>query len=97
MISEDAYNAYKIPQDRGGWKLLNYLLDAGVTGTLLEGCKYYAKYHMNDEVIPFVSMGDAVQAIKKTHGVAILAHPGEQIDYNPYASDNDLFSRRYMH
>lgn len=90
-VSEEAYHKYIIPQSRGGWKLLNYLLDVGMTKTLLEGTRFYKQYGFDSNKIKFVSLEEAVRAVKEASGVPVLAHPGEQLPYNPYEACHDDF------
>lgn len=90
-VREKEYMAYKIPAGRGGWKLLNYLLDIGRTKTLREGIKYYAEYGFHSSSIPFLSLEEGLSVIKQASGVPVLAHPGEQLPYNPYAADHSDF------
>ena len=90
-VSQAAYDQYTIPAGRGGWKLLNYLLDLGVTHELREGLRFYMQYQFNPKDIPFVSLAEAAQAVKAAGGVPIIAHPGEDIPYNPYAADHSDF------
>ncbi len=90
-VSEKDYMEYQIPKSRGGWKLLNYLLDIGLTKSLLEGTKYYKQYGFNSNTIKFVSLEEAVKVIKEAGGVSVLAHPAEQIVYNQYESQHDAF------
>lgn len=90
-VSERDYHAYEIPPRRGGWKLLNYLLDIGLTGTLLEGTKYYKQYGFHSNEIPFLSFEEGAGIVKEASGIPVLAHPGEQIPYNPYTVRHDDF------
>lgn len=90
-VSESDYRKYEIPQGRGGWKLLNYLLDTGVTSTLLEGTKYYKQYDFDSKRIEFVSLEEALQVVKGASGISVLAHPGEQIPYEAYGASQDTF------
>ena len=90
-VSERDYHSYAIPQGRGGWKLLNYLLDTGLTGSLLEGTKYYKQYAVDSNKIKFVSLTEAVHMVKDASGVPVLAHPAEQIPYNPYEAEHGAF------
>lgn len=92
-VSEEDYNKYVVPQSRGGWKLINYLLDVGMTKTLLEGTKYYKQYGFDSNKIKFISLEEAVRVVKEASGVPVLAHPAEQIPYNPYGADHDGFWR----
>lgn len=92
-LSEGAYKKYSIPKGRGGWKLLNYLLDMGITASLHEGLKFYGKYHVDSSKILFVPMAEAVKAIKEAGGIPVLAHPGENIPYCHYDSSHDDFYR----
>ncbi len=88
---EADYERYEIPAGRGGWKLLNYLLDSGITGSLREGLKYYGQYGFNSNTIRFISLKEATEIVKGAGGVPILAHPGEQIPYEQYGGDNSGF------
>ena len=90
-ISEAAYEEYNIPKGRGGWKLLNYLLDLGVTSSLHEGLKFYGQHHVDSSKLPFVSMAEAVKVIKEAGGIPVLAHPGENIPYYHYERVHDDF------
>ena len=93
-VSEEEYNQYVIPNGRGGWKLLNYLLDIGITTYLLEGIKYYKQYGFDPSRINFVSFEEAVEVIKDAGGVSVLAHPAEQIPYNQYDDNHDIFMEK---
>ena len=90
-VSEPDYHRYEIPAGRGGWKLLNYLLDTGVTQSLREGLKYYGQYGFKTNSIKFISLKEAIDAVRGAGGAAILAHPGEQIPCDQYASDSSPF------
>lgn len=90
-VLEAEYTSYAIPKGRGGWKLLNYLLDRGITGSLLEGLTYYGQYGFKTNTIPFISLEEAVSVVKGAGGVPLLAHPAEQIPYDPYKGDNAGF------
>lgn len=90
-VSKEAYDRYEIPAGRGGWKLLNYLLDMGVTRELREGLRFYMQYGFNVNTIPFVSLQKAAQVVKSAGGIPIIAHPGEDIPYSPYEADHSAF------
>lgn len=90
-VRESDYHKYEIPAGRGGWKLLNYLLDIGNTKSLLEGLKYYGQYGFKTSTIKFISLTEAVGIVKGASGVPILAHPAEQIPYDQYSPDNSSF------
>ncbi len=90
-VAEADYNGYEIPGGRGGWRLLNYLMDIGLTGSLLEGLKYYGQYGFKTNTIKFISLKEAIETVRGAGGVPILAHPGEQIPYNQYGGDNAGF------
>ena len=90
-ISKEEYLNYEIPRSRGGWKLLNYLLDKGITESLLEGTKFYKQYGFNSNDIKFIGLEEAVQVVKKSSGIPILAHPAEQIPYNQYDTCHEKF------
>ena len=87
-VAEADYNGYEIPGGRGGWRLLNYLMDIGLTGSLLEGLKYYGQYGFKTNTIKFISLKEAIETVRGAGGVPILAHPGEQIPYDQYGGDN---------
>ena len=69
----EEYESFSYDRKRGGWKLLNYLIDLGV-------CRDgFAYLELIDKLQPgprkFVSAQTAATAIKKS-GTCILAHPG---------------------
>ncbi len=80
-VCMEEYDTYKQPGNRGGWKLLNYLFDKEITGSLLEGTKYYEKYGFDTNSIEFVSVSEACKVIRESGGVPILAHPIVNIPY----------------
>ncbi len=82
-ISEEDYDSYHRPAHRGGWKLINYLFDKGITAGLYEGLSLYRKYGICSNQIPFLSVRDACNAIQKSGGIPILAHPVENIMESP--------------
>ncbi len=90
-VAETDYNRYVMPKGRGGWKLLNYLMDTGLTGSLEDGLKYYGQYGFRTNTIKFTRLKEAAGMVKSAGGVPILAHPGEQIPYDPYGADNSGF------
>lgn len=90
-VAESDYHRYGIPAGRGGWKLLNYLLDIGNTKSLRDGLKYYGQYGFDPSTIKFISLSEAIDIVRGASGVPILAHPAEQIPYHQYAPDNSAF------
>lgn len=83
QISLIQYKEY-VSSRKGGWKLLNYLLEKGICRDGFEyfelinskGFNEYSFYPKSEDVIDF---------IHKCGGKAILAHPG-----STYSSENDI-------
>lgn len=69
----DGYEAFSYDRKRGGWKLLNYLIDLGVCA---DGFAYLELMRtLQPGPKKFVSVQAAAAAIRKS-GTCILAHPG---------------------
>jgi predicted metal-dependent phosphoesterase TrpH len=71
----------------GGWKALHYLLGKGLSGSLLDGLRYYAVYDCPYSIVDFPSVGEACRTVRAASGLAVLAHPGETLD----TADMDSF------
>lgn len=66
-------------------------LDRGITGTLLEGTKYYKQYGFDSNCIDFIGLEEGIRAVKGASGIPVLAHPAEQIPYDTYGANQDDF------
>jgi 3',5'-nucleoside bisphosphate phosphatase len=74
----DEYAAYEYDRTRGGWQVLNFLLDRGVCTSLRD----YFDNLLADLSVEYPSLphpAEAVAAIRAADGVPILAHPGESL------------------
>jgi predicted metal-dependent phosphoesterase TrpH len=74
-INLDDYTAYVYDRARGGWKILNYLIDLGVcTGPR----DYFDKLgpDLPTEWPSFPHPADAIAVIREAGGAPVLAHPG---------------------
>jgi hypothetical protein len=92
-VSEREYGKYTVPKGRGGWKLLNYLLDTGITTSLLEGTKFYGEFGFDSNQLRFVSLTEAVKTIESASGIPIIAHPAEDICYGEDDNSKTAFYR----
>ena len=74
-LDVDEYN--RMPMDRtlGGWKLLQYLVQKGVTKSLKEAMPFYDQYGVTYEQAGFLPTKAVVDAIHAADGAAVLAHP----------------------
>ena len=60
----------------GGWKLLHYLMEKGVTRAMTEGMRFYAQYGVTYAQAGFRPVSEVTAAIRAAGGKAVLAHPG---------------------
>jgi predicted metal-dependent phosphoesterase TrpH len=77
-IDLDDYVAYEDDLGRGGWKVLNFLIDR----RFCTGPRDYFEKLVNPlhlEWPPFPHPADAIAVIRKGNGVPILAHPGASL------------------
>ncbi len=75
-VSIEEYKGVSYNQVQGGWKALYYLLDKGITSSLMEGFSLYDKYECGYDIVDFPSVREVVRWIHQAGGIAILAHPG---------------------
>jgi predicted metal-dependent phosphoesterase TrpH len=74
-IDFDEYAAYEYDRTRGGWQVLNFLMDQGVCTSLRD---YFDNLlaELPVEYPLFPHPAEAVAAIREANGAPILAHPG---------------------
>jgi len=73
-LSIEDYNAYEMPQGRGGWKGINYLYDRGLSNDLLlDGLMYIKQYGV---AMKFDDIETVNEIVRSAGGVPVLAHPG---------------------
>ena len=70
------YMDFTYDRSLGGWKALHYLMEKGITATLKEGVRYYARYGMKYEQAGYPTIAAVAYRIKAAGGVSVLAHPG---------------------
>ena len=75
-LSREEYARSAHDPARGGWKLLQYLQDKGVTENLHAGFPLYERYGVTYAEAGFDCVEDVVRAIHAAGGRAVLAHPG---------------------
>lgn len=79
-LSREEYDRTEMDHARGGWKLLQYLADKGVTTSLKDGFELYERYGVGYETAGFCAAADVIEAIHGAGGCAVLAHPGVTFD-----------------
>jgi len=73
-IDFDGYLAYENDVSRGGWKALNYLIDAGLCRDAVDFfTRLFKGIHLVFPVFP--SPREVIEAINKAGGIAVVAHP----------------------
>jgi predicted metal-dependent phosphoesterase TrpH len=76
-IDNERYEYWKNHPERGGWPLLNLMIEMGLVADTRE---YFTKYFGLGRpayvITEFVTIPQAVAAIKAAGGVPVLAHPG---------------------
>lgn len=84
------YLAYKNDPARGGWKALNYLIDAGLCR---DAGDFFRTLFSGDYCVPFPifpSPAEVIAVIKKAGGIPILAHPGGNFGGDLNKSNHNL-------
>lgn len=76
QLSREAYDELAFDHSLGGWKLLQYLVRAGVTDSLKGGLHFYDDYGVTYHQAGFREAAEVIAAIHAAGGCAILAHPG---------------------
>lgn len=76
QLSREEYESRAHDPARGGWKLLQYLQDRGVTKDLHDGFPFYERYGVTYGAAGFDGAEEIVRAIHAAGGRAVLAHPG---------------------
>lgn len=81
VVNRERHDYWKTHPERGGWPLLNVLIEMGLVSGVGE---YFAKYFGKGKPayidIVFVPARKAITAIKAAGGIAVLAHPGLYVD-----------------
>jgi len=77
MLPHDArnnYMEYSYDRKRGGWKLLNFLIDHGLCD---DGYAYFdLLWRLGSPPETYIPAQQAIEAIHRSGGVCVLAHPG---------------------
>lgn len=68
---------------RGGWKLLQYMADKGVTDGMHGGYHFYDDYGVTYASAGFREAEEVIEAIHDAGGCAVLAHPGVTFKKDP--------------
>ncbi|MEE8391735.1 MAG: PHP domain-containing protein, partial [Anaerolineae bacterium] len=74
-IDLDDYAVYQYDRTRGGWKVLNFLIDRGFCADVRDYFRNLVA-DLDTEWPPFPHPAKAIAIIRETGGVPILAHPG---------------------
>ena len=94
-LSLDDYHDFECSKADGGWKMLYYLVERGLSDDIFDSFKYYSQYNHNYACVEFPSLDEVCDLIHKANGKAILAHPGKVIPYKTI-DDFDNFIRKVM-
>ena len=78
-ISLSDYSKFNYDKRKGGWKLLHYFIEKGLTKSLFEGFDLYKEYNHSYNCVQFPSIELVCKCIHNAGGKAILAHPGKVI------------------
>ena len=66
----------------GAWKSLHYLVEKGLVSSKKEGIELYFDYDISPVKSGYPTIAATVYRIKRAGGYAVLAHPGEVIDFS---------------
>jgi predicted metal-dependent phosphoesterase TrpH len=91
-INLEDYLKYTYDNRKGGWKALHYLMEKGLTKTLIDGCTFYPRYGCTYDCVEFPSVATVCQYIHNAGGKAVLAHPGVVIKQK----DMDIFKNEVI-
>lgn len=89
-INIEEYLQYQNDPVRGGWKALNFLVDAGLCR---DAGDFFSSLFSGDFSVPFPifpSPADVIAVIKKAGGIPILAHPGGNFGGDLNKSNHNL-------
>ncbi len=82
--SMEEYHDFSYDRKKGGWKLLHYFVEKGLTSSLQDGFRIYAQYHHSYACVDFPSMSEVCRQIHQAKGKAILAHPQKVLKPTSY-------------
>lgn len=82
--SLEDYNEYIYDQKKGGWKLLHYFVDRGLSESIWDSFRIYSEYNHSYTCVDFPSVFEVCEQIHKAHGKAVLAHPQKAIRPSSY-------------
>jgi len=76
-IVEAEYQAFQFNPEKGGWKMLQYLLASGMAGSFGEAMMLYMQNGCGHHTASFPTTSHACDVIHAAGGVPVLAHPGD--------------------
>jgi len=88
-VSLGDFLTYKYDRSRGGFKLLNYLIDLGIVADMRDYSLAIAP-HFDKPWANYVHPERAVTAIRAAGGVPVMAHPGASLKLRGGATAADL-------
>lgn len=74
-VSFEDYSVYTYDKTRGGFKLLNYLIDKNLCTDVGDFFKKFSDIDPVSQFPQYKSVADVVKIIKQAGGVPVLAHP----------------------
>lgn len=81
------YDSYTYPDNRGGWKSINYIYDKKISKSLLGAFSYLGEYDCIMANIDLPSISHIVEVVQEAGGIAVLAHPGVYFKNAPTKED----------
>lgn len=88
-VSREGYLAYAYDRRRGGFKLLNYLVDQGIVSDIRDYARTISP-QLPRPWADYVHPADAVAAIRDAGGIPVMAHPGGSLAKHGGATESNL-------
>ncbi len=75
-IDLSQYSSYNYEKQRGGWKLLNFLIDSGICSDADDFLGRVLSKDLHSKTPNYPSPEEAIKIIMQAKGIPVLAHPG---------------------
>lgn len=88
-VTLEGYIAYKNERTRGGFKLLNYLIDQGIVTDIHDYARTISP-QLEKQWGDFAHPADAIEVIRGAGGIPVMAHPGGSLRAHGGVTDQNM-------